>query len=366
MCKQCLALLPSTACGIRANFRASSYRPSYSAPLIPFGNNEMASVTSLFSARFNRWLSRRIPAAKEQRLSHRSIFILPSGFGVIWLALVLLLFLFGTNYQNNLVIGLAIVLASVFHTCIIHSYRNLAGLRLSARKPPQAYAGDSLSFPVTVSADRSLFRLGFSYPGERQVFVSCVDNQEQTALVPMQPRPRGLWHPGRLKVESCYPLGLCRAWSHLDLDTSQWVFPAPVVSTPKLGRSEHVPESQDSGEWLSGVDEYAGLKSYVPGESLKQVAWKQWAQGRGMLSKEFAEPQGAPLWLELDSKLTGDELEKRLGELSYQVNQLAHSGQTWGLKLAGRTIAPSQGEAQRQECLKALALYPTKAEGTGE
>lgn len=48
------------------------------------------------------------------------------------------------------------------------------------------------------------------------------------------------------------------------------------------------------------------------------------------------------MWLELDSKLTGDELEQRLGELSYQVNQLAHSGQTWGLKLAGRTIAPSQ------------------------
>ena len=67
--------------------------------------------------RWSAWISRRLPPSAKVTLGHKGIFILPSAFGLVWLALVVLLYLFGTNYQNNLVIGLSLLLASIFNTC---------------------------------------------------------------------------------------------------------------------------------------------------------------------------------------------------------------------------------------------------------
>ena len=101
--------------------------------------------------RWSRWISKRLPPQAKVTLSHKGIFILPSAFGFAWLALILLLYLFGTNYQNNLVIGLSLLLGSVFHTCIIYSYKNLAGLTFSAVTPADAYAQQSHSFPILLT-----------------------------------------------------------------------------------------------------------------------------------------------------------------------------------------------------------------------
>ena len=100
------------------------------------------------------------------------------------------------------------------------------------------------------------------------------------------------------------------------------------------------------------------------GESLKQVAWKQWAQGRGMLTKEFQQPQGDPVWLRLrpDAK----RLETHLSQLSWQVNKLTQFEQYFGLHLQNPMgddvlIAPAIGNHHRIACQKAIALYPQLA-----
>ena len=124
-------------------------------------------VTDAFRRRLSQWLDKRLPGASKITLTHKSIFILPTGFGLLWIGLVLLLYLFGTNYQNNLVIGLSILLLSLFNTCILYSYRNLAGLHLSALPVPQAYCGETLSFPLALSSTHQT----------HEVSLNFVDNQ---------------------------------------------------------------------------------------------------------------------------------------------------------------------------------------------
>ena len=313
---------------------------------------------------WQRWLVRRLPPSPEIILSHRSIFILPSGFGLVWLSLILLLYLFGTNYQNNLVIGLSILLLSLFNTCILYSYKNLAGLHLRAMTPPEAYAGETLTFPVLISTHHSSHNIQLNYPHNRTYTVQNVNADEQQALVHFEYNQRGNMSPGRLKIESFYPLGLCRAWSHVDLAISHLVFAKPMEAPLQL-EADNVQSEQDllllAGKHVAGIDEFKGLKPYVLGESLKQVAWKQWAQGRGMLSKEFQQPQGEPVWLRLrpDAK----RLETQLGQLSWQVNKLTQLEQYFGLHLPmpmgeDILIAPATGNNHRIACQKALALYP--------
>ena len=49
----------------------------------------------------------------------------------------------------------------------------------------------------------------------------------------------------------------------------------------------------------AGMDEIQGKRPYRSGESLSQIAWKQVAQGRGLVSKEFMTPIPQLCWLEL-------------------------------------------------------------------
>ncbi|QUN07386.1 DUF58 domain-containing protein [Shewanella yunxiaonensis] len=316
----------------------------------------MASASYKLSPWLHRWLNRRIPAAKHQRLSHRSIFILPSGFGLMWLLLSLLLFLFGTNYQNNLVIGLSLLLGSIFVSAILYSYRNLAGLRLSALPAPDVYAGETVAIPLKVTADSQLYQINLSYPAGDVVTVKEVASQGQIAALPLPTRHRGYLSPGRLLVESHYPLGLCRVWSWVDMDNPLLVFPA---YHPDKVRLHSIPGGgEDSPLYQFGIDEFCGLKSWHPGESLKQVAWKQFAQGRGMLSKEFSDPHGDPVWLQLPANLCGEALEQALETLCWQVDQLAKQNcVNWGLQLDKQQLPPAAGEAQRIACLRALAVY---------
>ncbi|WP_394201947.1 DUF58 domain-containing protein [Shewanella waksmanii] len=307
---------------------------------------------------FSQWLARRLPPSKSITLAHKSIFILPTGFGVIWLMLVVLLFVFGTNYQNNLIIALAFLLLSVFNTCIIYSYRNLAGIQFVAKPSPQHYAGDTLLYAIEVSAKYQQCDVQINFPNNATVTLAEVNHTPSQTLVPLANTKRGYVHPGRLKVSSRYPLGLCRTWSHLDLDNQQVVFAQPKTSTAALQALDDANDESHhhQGKSVIGVDEYHGLREYVVGESLRQVAWKQWAQGKGMLTKEFQQPQGAPLWLTLAINSPID-LETQLSELTWCVDQLSRKQQTFGIKLNQQIISPNNGEQHRLQCLTAIALY---------
>ena len=307
---------------------------------------------------WQHWLSRRLPAQSPITLAHKSIFILPSAFGLFWLGVVILLFLFGTNYQNNLVIGLALLLLSIFNTCIIYSYRNLAGLTLNAAQGPAVYAGEDVLYPVELTAKQAQHQIQLRYGNNAPLSAARVDDKKQRLLLPFTNHGRGWIHPGRLTVETHYPLGLCRAWSVVDLANRQLVFAAPkAVMTPLSQQAAHAHEQAHlKGSLVAGVEEFNTLKPYVSGESPNQIAWKQLAQGRGMLTKSFGEPVSAPTWLILNAQ--HPDIEQHLSELTWTVDTLWQTQQVFGLQLPMHTIAPNSGAAHRLQCLTALAVYP--------
>jgi uncharacterized protein (DUF58 family) len=336
-----------------AIYANGAIKPSRFRGLIP------ASLTQ----RWSRWISKRLPPQKQITLSHKGIFILPSGFGLVWIGLIVLLYLFGTNYQNNLVIGLSLLLASVFHTCIIYSYKNLAGLTFNAVTPPQGYAEDSMPFPIMLTGhtrqnnpDTTHQQICLQFSYQRHVRVKQM-HEQTIAIVPFEQPKRGKLNPGRIKVSSYFPLGLCRAWSYVDLDIHHVIFAKPEMCDIEL--VSHISDNDnhnEHGKLRPGVDDYKGLRSYIPGESLKQVAWKKWAQGKGMLSKEFAEPEGLPVWLTL-ANTSGNDIEHKLSKLAWQVDKLSQSQQIFGLILDEHIINQQTGEAHRVACHTAIATY---------
>src|SRR5688500_10876200 len=97
------------------------------------------------------WLFQlRGPELGEVVLVQRRIFILPTRAGVLF-AFVLLLMLTGSiNYTLSLGFVLTFLLASLAITAILHTYRNLAGLRITAARTPPVFAGDLAHFRICI------------------------------------------------------------------------------------------------------------------------------------------------------------------------------------------------------------------------
>lgn len=310
----------------------------------------------LLRAWFQRWLQRRIPAATEVQLNHRRIFILPARAGLALLLLLVLMLLGAINYQNSLVYAVTFILASLFWVTLHHTYRNLSALHLRATGGMPVFAGEQVPLQLTLSGPRR---------AHQSLLLGWPDSQPQRAEVARQGETRltlyhaasqrGWFRPGRLRVETRYPLGWFVAWSLVDLRWQVLVYPRPLQAELP-GQSGGSPDQEGEYSLQEGVDDFQGLRNYQPGDSRRRLDWRAWSRGQGLHSKVFAEPVQTTLWLDLQAA-PGTQLEEQLGYLTGWVLQLEQRQQPYGLILPGTRLAPALGEQHRDACLRALALF---------
>lgn len=309
---------------------------------------------------WSRWLARRIPPAASVRLNQRRIFILPSRVGAAYGLALLLMLLVAINYQNSLAYGLTFLLMAVFVVAILHTYRNLAGLVLKAGGGGAVFVGEQARFRVRLeSREREHQAVALGWP-PAELLARDVPRQGQAELELSLPAQRRGWlRPGRLRVESRFPLGLLVAWSWVDLDQAALVYPRPLAGELPLSAGLGDDEEEGMRARGQGADDFQGLRDYQPGDSKRRLDWKAYSRGQGLLVKEFARLGGRDLWL--DYEQLGGDSEMRLSLLCHWVLQLAERQQAFGLQLPGQVIAPDSGEGHRDACLRALALFGESA-----
>ncbi len=106
-----------------------------------------------------------------------------------------------------------------------------------------------------------------------------------------------------------------------------------------------------------GNDDFNGIRTYQTGDPMRQIHWKAYAKGQGLLSKQYAsEAGGTEMWLDYDST-PGSSIEERLGRLCRWIIDAEQAGLSYGLQLPGRKIALDAGPDHFAACLEALALF---------
>ncbi|WP_330543857.1 DUF58 domain-containing protein [Aeromonas hydrophila] len=298
------------------------------------------------------WLARRIPPARQITLLGRSLFILPTRLGLWYLLVMLAIYLLGTNYQNNLVLLVAYGLGSLFMVTMWLTHRNLLGLSLLAGPTVLGEAGSPLPMPITVRSERPLQALQFSL-NEGRLWLAQVDAVPQPLLLPVLGPRRGRLPLERLRVESRYPLGLFRCWTLLDLQLEGWLAPAPEYG-PLRGEAATDTVGNRGQPTPASMGDFDMLRAHQSGEPLSRVAWKQLAQGRGLLVKQFCEPGQDDTHLSLQ-RVGGRDLEQRLAVLAWWCDDYAKRGIPFSLTLAGQTLGPDSGANFLQRCRLALA-----------
>ena len=307
--------------------------------------------------RWQRWLARRIPASSSVVLNQRRIFIMPSAAGGAFALVLLLMLLAAINYQNSLAYGLTFLLMSLFIITILHTYRNLAGLTLKAAGASPVFVGEQGRFRLRLhSGGREHQAIAVGWSTAQLQVVDVPANGVSDCELSLPSLARGWLRPGRLRVESRFPLGIVVAWSWVDLDQAVLVYPCPLTAElPLFAGGTDDSEEHGTRTLGAGSDDFQGLRSYQPGDSKKRLHWKAYSRGQGLLVKDFAALAGRDIYLDFDA-ISGD-VETRLSHLCHWVLQLSAAQQAFALHLPDQQLPLASGAAQREACLRALALY---------
>jgi len=289
-------------------------------------------------------------------LSQRRVYILPTRHGLTF-GLALILMLIGSiNYNLSLGYVLTFLLAGLGIVSILHTFRNLAHLYVSAGRVAPVFAGDTAQFELVFEnkSDFDRHSLDLTCRGTK---VSCNAPALRHCRVtlPVKAEKRGWLQLERVTVDTRFPLGVMRAWSYVQPDMRALVYPRPDSAPLPPAHSD-----ADAGDAVSsgaGTDDFAGLRPYQASDSPHHVAWKSSARSELLLTKLFAGRTASELWFDWDSLPAGMLTEARLSRLARWVVLAEERGLSYGLALPGIKVPLGEGFPHRDRCLKELALY---------
>jgi uncharacterized protein (DUF58 family) len=314
------------------------------------------TIRSRLRRRFQEWVNRRIPPARSVTLDQKRIFIFPSRVGFFFGLTLVLMLLLSINYQNNMGYAVTFLLATLFVIAVLHTYANLSGLTIHALRARPAFPGQQSEFDVMLERGkrRDHFALHLQWPDSTEGLVNLLDDDAVQVKLYQAVGERGWYSPGRLLLESTYPLGLLRCWTWIDLDLYAMVYPRPLASPELPGLATDKPDGASVP--VPGSDDFYGFRDYRQGDSMRQIHWKGLAKGQAVQSKQYAAYADRSVWLDWEM-FPGLGTEQRLSHLCYWVLEFEQRNEEYGLRIPGVVIEPGVGEKQREDVLKALAMY---------
>jgi uncharacterized protein (DUF58 family) len=323
-------------------------------------------------ARLSGWLRGRRSTWRERTtardmgevvLSQRRVYILPARAGLGFGALLLALLVGSINYSLGLGFGLTFVAAACAVVDMFHTYRNLAHLHLRPGRAGAVFAGEEAPFELQLANRTRLSRYAIWVDVDNAKHprhaVDVAAGGATTVLLSATSRRRGWMAAPRVRLATRFPLGLFKAWGYWQPDSRALVYPFPEQDAPPLPVSGR---PNPDGFGSAGSDDFAGVRSYQPGDPMRQLAWRHIARldpslGGQLVTKQFEGGSLDELVLDLDALPPRLDLELKLSRLARWVLEAELRSVPYALRLGRQSIAAALGPAHQAACLEALALY---------
>ncbi|NIM27611.1 MAG: DUF58 domain-containing protein [Gammaproteobacteria bacterium] len=265
-----------------------------------------------------------------------------TGSGMLLTGLLVLAGVFGVNTRANLAYQLALLAIALLAAAMLSALWFRADVSLRRRLPRYASDGDPVHYVIEVhNHSRRVQRglliqelVGVPAPGAGETRGRLVGYTNWVAArrrrggahprpVPVPDVPPGgrvevalEWRPlrrGYVRLSGCAllcpdPLGLFYAVKRIRLRDSLLVIPKryPVDWTAWTGQMRDKPGGLKQAASTSGVEEFASLREYRPGDALRHIDWKGWARLGTPIVKEYFETCFVRQALILDTWLPTD------------------------------------------------------------
>ena len=318
----------------------------------------MKFVSNTIRKIFKKWIKAKGRLPLPVRLRHRRLYILPNRYGLIFFAILLAILIGSINHNNNLGFILTFLLGGMSFISIFHTFRNLNGVTVTSVRAKPVFAGQPAMVKVVLTnPGQQRWAISLVFTEADPMLIDLAAGERQTITIPHATAERGLHCPAPLTIATTYPLGLFRCWSPLYVDVRFLIYPKPLPgpTITDTGLTEHDSEGESGGP---GVEDFAGLKTYTPGDQLQHISWKSFSRGQGLQTKVFEGMLGRSVYFDLNG-LPGHDLEWKLSRLCHMIIRADSLRQSYGLKLGSQVIEPGMGGGHKRNCLRLLALTST-------
>jgi len=325
-----------------------------------------ATLEHRLRKRASKWLSRRHAVEPGEAFLHqRRVYIMPTHPGLLFCITLVTLFIGSINYNLSLGFGFTFLLAGCALIDMHLTFRNLAHLHLAAGRAAPVFAGEAARFELHLINRRKhdRYAIWLDFVADDHLEPACAAdvsaNATNSVTLSTQASQRGWLMVPRIRLQTRFPLGLLRAWSYWQPDVKALVYPRPEENAPPLPLAGT--ESED-GQGQAGEDDFAGIRSYQAGDSLKRLAWRQIARidaasGDALLSKHFAGGAATEIAIDFTRLPYHLDTETKLSRMTRWVLEAEAHGIAYALRLGETNFPAALGPAHRDACLRALALH---------
>lgn len=317
----------------------------------------LRAPTRLARQALRDWALRRQGKDPDPVTLHRKrIYIIPSGLGIGFALVLFAMLLASMNYNSSMGFSLTFLLASLGLVAMHWCHQNLAGLIIRNVCLRPAFSGEDAELELCLEnvSRNPRYELIVGYDGQTAAPVDLDPAQTAVVKLPVSTSVRGRLRISRINLTTGFPFGLFRCWTWLHPDVFGIVYPRPVDrgdGPPPVNTDTGGAQDDQRGE-----EDFAGLRSFRPGDSPRHVAWKAAAKEGELLVKQFAGTDVTTHWLDWDM-LDGLDPEQRLSRLTRWIVDAHFEGHAYGLRLPGSEFPPAISAGHRHHCLSALALY---------
>jgi uncharacterized protein (DUF58 family) len=287
-------------------------------------------------------------------------FVYPNRNSIGLVAVLLAMWYAGASQNNGAAYLLCFVLVALAIASAPAAWANVRGLEIRPEPIRPVFAGEQMRLALTVGnpSRKSRFGLTVRFDSSNEAghipFLERTKSARTEAFAPAL--KRGLFERHRVSISSSFPIGFVTARSPQTIQQPAYVYPKaeggralPMTFDPARDTRE--------GNRAEG-DDYAGVRSWIPGESMRHIDWKAVSRGQPFMTKQWTSDAGHRLVLSWD-QLSDLEYESRLSQLARWVIDAENQGLDYGLSIPGRVIQPSRGEQHFHTCLQALAVFPS-------
>lgn len=310
--------------------------------------------------KINSW---QTPQASSQELilNRRRVYIIPNKAGLVYTLLLLIIFITSINYSLNLGYALDFVLIACGWLAINLTFRNLSGTGLSASASPAVYLGELAHFSLylTNRSKRARYALHLGFDRSAMQVIDIPEFSNRSVALATPTLQRGWMACPRIRIETTFPYGLLTAWSYWRTTQRVLVYPTPEVNPPAL---PFATQGETGSEATAGNDEFAGVRNFQAGDSLKLLAWRHMARQSAagldvLISKNFEGGQRRICAIDFAALPASLNTEQKLSRLCAWLLTAERTQVRYAFRLGAAQYEQNSGEDHLLLCLTALALY---------
>lgn len=232
----------------------------------------------MLGQRFVKWLHLRFRYTGIRTLKQNQVLVFMYQQGFLYLVLILITFIAGINYANNLILGFCFLISAILCISFYLSFKQLHAITLDVVVDEVGKVNETFKVRINLQQDRATPKfLNFKIDEQLQSFL--FEEKQQSFELNFIPQQRGEFSVPPIQIYSTYPLGLVRAWTYIYLTDSYWIAPEAKSLTHQSQNYSNTGEPD--------LDEFKELRTFKSGDSLQSISWKQAARGQGLFVKQF-------------------------------------------------------------------------------